>query len=102
MDAKKLIGATAIAALLAGGGAAAAAAGGGGPGGGRAPGARLEAAATALDMTVDELRDALDADTSLADVAAERNVPVQPVIDALVAQATERITAMVNGERPVR
>jgi len=88
-------------------------------------GAGLEAAAEALGMTVGELRDALDEDTSIADVAAERGVDVQTVIDAMVAEATERIdekvadgdidaeraetlkaelaeriTAAVNGERP--
>lgn len=64
-----------------------------GPGG---PGARpLGTAATALGMTKEELRDALDADTSIADVAAERNVDVQKVIDALVAEATARIDQKV-------
>jgi len=88
-------------------------------------GAGLDAAADALGMTVEELRDALDADTSIADVAGERGVDVQTVIDAMVAEATaridekvadgdidaeraetlkagltERITAVVNGERP--
>lgn len=56
----------------------------------------LEVAAEALGMTAEELRGALDGDTSIADVAAERGVDVQVVIDALVANSTERITELVN------
>lgn len=88
-------------------------------------GAGLTAAATALDLTEDELRTELRSGSSLADVAAAQGVDVQTVIDALVAertaaidqavtdgqitqdQATElktdltdRVTAMVNGEMP--
>jgi len=91
--------------------------GAGGPG--------LEAAADALGMTQDELRAAVGPDTSLADVATERSVDVQTVIDAIVAarraeiaekvadgslpqaqadelleSLEERVTAFVNGERP--
>jgi hypothetical protein len=79
----------------------------------------LEAAATALGMTTDELRTELRDGKSIADVAGEKNVPVDTVIDALVAEAKEklaerelpegrtpptdaelreRITEMVNGE----
>lgn len=97
--------------------------GGRGGRGGRGPG--LEAAATALGMTADELRTELQSGDSIADVAGEKGVAVQTVIDALVAEAkthlaeevasgehtqaeadakladiTERITAMVNGEMP--
>ncbi len=97
----------------------------GGPHGHGRMGVRLEAAAAALGMTEDELRTALRDGSSLAEVAAARKVDVQKVIDALVADATtrldekvssgdltqeeadqrkadltERITAMVNGERP--
>lgn len=71
----------------------------------------LEAAAEALGITEDELRDELRDGSSIADVAAERNVDVQTVIDAMVEAANERldevrenlperITAFVNGERP--
>ena len=97
----------------------------GGPRGHGRMGVRLEAAATALGMTEDELRTALREGDSLAEIAAARGVDVQKVVDALVAEATaridekvaagdlseteaderkaaltERITAMVNGERP--
>ena len=76
---------------------------------GRGPG--LEAAADALGLTVTELRSELSDGSSIADVAGERDVEVQTVIDAMVAEATarldelkedlpERITALVNGERP--
>jgi len=80
----------------------------GGHGGGRGHGrgiggADLGVAAEALGMTEDELRTALEEDgTSIADVAADKGVDVQKVIDALVASATEnleeRITDVVNGE----
>ena len=99
------------------------------PRGGHGPGMRggpgLDAAAEALGLSVEDLRTALSEGQSLADVAAANGVDVQSVIDALVAEAqahmaekvaegdltqeeaderlatvTERITAMVNGERP--
>lgn len=99
------------------------------PRGGHGPGMRggpgLDAAAEVLGTTVDDLRSALRDGQSLADVAAANGVDVQAVVDALVAEAqahlgekvaegdltqeeadarlaeiTERITAMVNGERP--
>ena len=60
----------------------------GGHGHGHGGGGRLDlsAAATALDMTEDELRDALPADdTSLADVAEQQGVEVDALVDALVA-----------------
>ncbi|MEI7886935.1 MAG: hypothetical protein WCJ04_06050 [Actinomycetes bacterium] len=98
----------------------------GGPGRGhRGPG--VEAAATALGMTKDELRTAVQSGQTLAQVAAAKGVDVQVVIDAVkaelsthlaeavssgkmtqaqadqkLAQATERITAMVNNGRPQR
>jgi hypothetical protein len=102
----------------------------GGPGGrgGHGPGILhkgLDTAADALGITEEELRTALQDGQSIADVASERGVDVQGVIDALVADAqarlaeevaegditqeqaderlsrlTEAVTAMVNGERP--
>ncbi|MCZ2828884.1 hypothetical protein O2W14_08580 [Modestobacter sp. VKM Ac-2986] len=55
----------------------------GGPGGGRPD---LGAAASALGMTEEELRTALDVEgTSLADVAGQQGVAVDTVVDALVA-----------------
>jgi hypothetical protein len=85
----------------------------------------LDTAADALGISEDELRAALQDGQSIADVAAERGVDVQTVIDALVADAqarlaeevaegdltqeqadarlsrlTEAVTAMINGERP--
>jgi hypothetical protein len=97
----------------------------GGPGGpgGRGPG--LDAAADALGVDASELRTQLQSGKSLADVAKDKGVDVQAVIDAIVAEmqshladavadgkltqaqademkadATERATAIVNGERP--
>jgi hypothetical protein len=96
----------------------------GGRGGHHGP-MHLDAAATALGMTTDELAAALREGSSIADVAADEGVDVQAVIDAMVAEvrthldeevasgehtqeeadaiiadATENITAMVNGEQP--
>ena len=51
----------------------------------------LEAAAEALGMEVDELRDAVRDGRTIAEVAQERGVDVQAVVDAMVADATERI-----------
>ena len=68
----------------------------GGPGFGRGPiGARLDTAAEALGITADELRDALQDGKSIADVAGEKGVDVQAVIDALVADATAKIDEKV-------
>lgn len=60
----------------------------------------LSAAATALDMTEDELREALRADdTSLADVAEQQGVEVDALVDALVEAQQERIArAVEDGE----
>ena len=70
--------------------------------GGHGGGGRLdfEAAATALGMTEEELRTALEADgTSLADVAAEQGVEVDVLVDALVTAAEENIAqAVEDGE----
>ena len=57
----------------------------------KAGGGHLDAAATALGMTVEELRTALVAGTSLADVAATKGVAVQKVIDAIVAAETAEL-----------
>ena len=68
--------------------------GGHGHGGGRLD---LSAAATALGMTEDELREALQADdTSLADVAGQQGVEVDALVDALVAAQQERIDQAVE------
>jgi polyhydroxyalkanoate synthesis regulator phasin len=72
----------------------------GGPGGdhggrgGRGPG--LDAAATALGITTDELRTQLEAGSTLADVAAAEGVDVQTVIDALVADVKAHLDEEVT------
>lgn len=100
----------------------------GGPGRGHGPGfrlERLEAAATALGITVDELRTQLQEEgATIATIAEAAGIDVQTVIDAIVADATaeideaeaagtidaeraaeirealpERVAAFVNGER---
>jgi hypothetical protein len=65
-----------------------------GPCGGHV-GANLDAAAEALGVTAAELRDALQDGKSIADVAGEKGVDVQTVIDALVADATAKIDEKV-------
>ncbi len=109
---------------------------GGGPGGhGGGPGGRGgfgggfggEAAATALGITVDELRTALRDGQSIAQVAESKGVAIETVIDAIVAERTakieekvtagdltreeadeklaalrERVTEQVNSTRPAR
>lgn len=62
---------------------------GGGPQGHRGEG--LSPAAEALGLTVDELRTELQAGKSIAQVADDKGVDVQTVIDALVTDATERL-----------
>jgi len=87
--------------------------------------AHLEAAATALGMTPEALKTSLQGGSSLADIAKSKNVAVQKVVDAIVAdekaeiaeavtdgkltqaqadsilvKVTEHVTAIVNGERP--
>jgi polyhydroxyalkanoate synthesis regulator phasin len=98
---------------------------GGMRGGGHGPG--LDVAAQALGMTTDELHTALDGGSTLAQVAADKGVDVQVIVDALVASARnhiaqevtdgeitqeqadqkladvdQRVTDMVNGVRPQR
>ncbi|MCU1486973.1 MAG: hypothetical protein JWN67_3719 [Actinomycetia bacterium] len=65
----------------------------------------LATAAKALGMTEADLRTALQGGKTMADVAKDKGVDVQKVIDALVTQATtdlkDRITDMVNGKVPL-
>ncbi|WP_104525264.1 hypothetical protein [Blastococcus atacamensis] len=66
--------------------------GGGGPG--------LEAAATALGMTEDELRAALEPEgTTLAEVAGTEGVPVDDVVAALVEAQRERVAQAIEDGR---
>ena len=98
----------------------------GGPRGPFGTGPGFEAAAKVLGISTDDLATALRDGKSIADVAKEKGVDVQKVIDALVTEAkaklaqavtdgkitqeradqmsaklTERITAMVNGDGPM-
>jgi hypothetical protein len=68
-----------------------------GEGGGRGrSGPSLDAAATVLGLTADELRTQLRAGATLADIAAAQGVEVSAVIDALVAEATTRLAQAVT------
>ncbi|MGH9157596.1 MAG: hypothetical protein ACRD1K_17570 [Acidimicrobiales bacterium] len=68
----------------------------GGPGRHGAIAHHLDAAATAIGITPAELTTALGSGQSIAQVAQSRNVPVQKVIDALVAEARSRLAAKVT------
>jgi len=70
------------------------------PGGphGRGPGMRegLDAAASALGMTADELRTELQSGKSVAQVAQDRGVNLDDVKNAIVTEATGRIDQAVS------
>ncbi|MGQ0826414.1 MAG: hypothetical protein ACT4OX_15525 [Actinomycetota bacterium] len=72
-----------------------------GPGGVRGRGPGFDAAAEALGIEVDALHQALRDGQTIAEVAAEQGVDLDTVIDAMVAEARERITEFVN-EGPQR
>ena len=59
-------------------------------------GERLETAAEALGMTADELKAELEAGKSIAQVAEEKGVDLQVVVDALVAEGTERLQQAIE------
>lgn len=74
-----------------------------GPGGKGGPGAHgmrggpgLDAAAEALGITTDELREALQGGSSLAEIAEQKGVNRQAVIDALTTEAKERIMTKLS------
>jgi hypothetical protein len=76
----------------------------GGPGGMRGPrgmggGQALGAAAKALGMTESDLLTQLRSGKSLAAVAKQKGVDVQKVVDALVAEAKQRIADAVKSGR---
>jgi polyhydroxyalkanoate synthesis regulator phasin len=76
-----------------------------GPRGHHGPGRGMkggEAAAEALGITTDELRQALRDGATLAEVAALQGVDVQVVIDAMVAEAREHIEQAVEDGRLTR
>ena len=71
----------------------------GGPKGLRGTGAGLTAAAKALGMSETDLATALRSGKSLAAVAKEKGVAVQKVVDALVAEAKQRLADAVKSGR---
>ena len=98
-----------------------------GGGGDRGFGGNLDAVATALGLTADELKTELEAGKTIAAIATEKSVDVQTVIDVLVsdlktklaeelaagtitqeqydtrfAEAARHATQHVNGELPLR
>ena len=71
----------------------------GGPGGLGFGRIGLDAAAEVIGIEEDDLRDALRDGTTLAELAEQNGVAVQAVIDALVAEASERIDNLVEDGR---
>lgn len=70
--------------------------GGPGPGPRGRHGVALDTAAEAIGITADELRRALVEGSTIAEVAATKDVVVQTVIDALVAAANDRLEVAVE------
>ena len=63
--------------------------------------ALLDAAAKALNLTTDQLRQKLsDGKTTIADVAKQQKVDIQTVIDAMTNADKARISAIVNNPWP--
>jgi hypothetical protein len=58
--------------------------------------AGIEAAAKALDMTPEALRTELRSGKSIADVAKDKDVPVQTVVDAIVAAEKAQLEAEIG------
>jgi len=63
-----------------------------------ARGVVMARAARTIGVPTTDLREAIAQGQSIADVATSNGVDPADVIDELVAQSTERITAFVNGE----
>ena len=67
------------------------------------PSALLDAAAKALNLTSDELRNRLsDGKTTIAGIAKEKNIDINTVIDAIAAADRQRIEDFVNNPLPAR
>ena len=62
-------------------------------------GAKFEVLAEVLGTDADTLRESLQDGQTLADIAATQGVPVQDVIDEMIAQAEERLDAAVADGR---
>ncbi|MEK3724038.1 hypothetical protein [Paenibacillus sp. FSL H8-0034] len=71
----------------------------GGPGGFAGPGGGLEAASSIIGLTAKEIGDQLKAGKSLSEIAQEKGVSKQQLIDGLVKKETERITKQVDEKR---
>ena len=78
----------------------------------RKGGAAIEAAVDALGISTDDLRSALQEDKTIADIAKEKGVDKQKVIDAMVAaeekqleemksEIPDRMAKLVDGEMPM-
>ena len=64
-------------------------------GGRRGPGPGVEATAEVLGMTVDEVREALAGGSTLAELAEERGVATEDLVDAMLAGMEERLAERV-------
>lgn len=66
------------------------------------PGEGVDAAATALGITAEELRTALRSGSTIAQVAESEGVELQTVIDAMVAEVSEKLDEAVADGRLTR
>ena len=73
----------------------------GGAGHGRFRIVNAEVIAGALGIDVETLRDELRSGATVAEIAEANGVDPQVVIDALVAEYTDRVTSWIEGEQPV-
>jgi hypothetical protein len=65
----------------------------------RLPGVGLDVIAEAIGIDAETLQQELAAGATIAEIAEANGVDAQVVIDALVAEYTERVTAFVEGEQ---
>jgi hypothetical protein len=66
----------------------------------RLPFVGLDVIAEAIGIDAETLREDLAGGATIAEIAEANGVDPQVVIDALVAEYTERVTSLVEGEQP--
>jgi hypothetical protein len=66
----------------------------------RLPFVGLDVIAEAIGIDAETLREELAGGSTIAEIAEANGVDPQVVIDALVAEYTERVTSLVEGEQP--
>jgi hypothetical protein len=96
---KRIIGGALVAAAVLVVGTGVAVAASGGPGGGPRGGGPLAGAAEYLGLTREQLRDALEDDKSLAQIAREQGKSVDGLKQAIRAEAEEKLSEAVAAGR---